>query len=151
MEDTARPTSIEVTKHAVERYLALKKAKHKSKNFTHKQTQNELLVLYQNSEEIEIPESCKVLSLLNNNFQGAKYFYNRKNSILIVTNEAQTRILTCYLYDPAKSRKILLAKIRRTIQAQERKSAYYRTLEIKRERSKYNEKREFYKKEKRWN
>ena len=154
MEDTVRLTStesIQVTKHAIERYLTLKKTKHKSENFTPKQMQNELLVLYQNSEEIEIPESCKVLSLLNNNFRGAKYFYNRKNSILIVTNESQTKILTCYPYDPDKSRKTLLVKARKTIQVQERKSAYYRTLEIKKKRSKYNEEREFYRKEKRWN
>ena len=117
----------------------------------YKQIQNEILNLYRNSEEIEIPESCKVLSLLNNNFQGAKYFYNRKRSVLIVTNESQTKVLTCYPYNPDKSRKTLLGKARKTIQVQERKSAYYKTLEVKKKRSKYNDDRELYRKEKRWN
>ena len=148
---TSPVKSIEVSKHAVERYLTLKGIKHELKNALYKQTQNEILNLYKNAEEIEIPESCKVLSLLNNNFQGAKYFYNRKRSILIVTNESQTKVLTCYPYNPDKSRKTLLGKARKTIQVQERKSAYYKTLEIKKKRSKYNDDRELYRKERRWN
>jgi hypothetical protein len=143
--------SIEVSKHAAERYLTLKGIRYELKNALYKQAQNEILNLYKNAEEIEIPESCKVLSLLNNNFQGAKYFYNRKRSILIVTNESQTKVLTCYPYNPDKSRKTLLGKARKTIQVQERKSAYYKTLEIKKKRSKYNDERELYRKERRWN
>jgi len=142
---------IEVSRHAIERYLTLKGIKPESKDAVYKQIQNEILNLYRNAEEIEIPESCRVLSLLNNNFQGARYFYNRKRSILIVTNESQTKVLTCYSYNPDKSRKTLLGKAKKTIEVQERKSAYYKTLEIKKKRSKYNDERELYKKERRWN
>ena len=143
--------SIEVSRHAVERYLTLKGIKQEPKNSVYKQAQNEILNLYKNAEEIEIPESCKVLSLLNNNFQGAKYFYNRKRSVLIVTNESQTKVLTCYPYNPDKSKNTLLGKASKTIEVQQRKSAYYRTLEIKKKRSKYNDERELYRKERRWN
>ena len=148
---TSSVKPIEVSRHAVERYLTLKSIKQESINALYKQVQNEILNLYRNAEEIEIPESCKVLSLLNNNFQGARYFYNRKRSVLIVTNESQTKVLTCYPYNPDKSRKTLLGKARKTIEVQERKSAYYKTLEIKKKRSKYNDERELYRKERRWN
>lgn len=147
---------IKVCAHAIEKYLRVIKAIPKSslEGNLDKQinkAREDLINILKNSKEIDIPESCKVLSLVNNNFEEARYLYSSKDSILIVLNKDKTSIITCYEYYPESSQKEIIAKAKKTLKIEQIKSKYHKKLEIKKSKSKYNEKREFYRKERKWN
>lgn len=147
---------VTVCAHAIEKYLRVVKAIPKSslQEQLDKQidkAKEDLINILKNSEEIDIPESCKVLSLVNNDFKEARYLYSSKDSILIVLNKDKTSIITCYEYYPKSSQKEIIRKAKKTLKIEQIKSKHQKKLEIKRDKSKYNEKREFYKKERKWN
>lgn len=93
-----------VTKHCLHKYYLHCGQKISKQKLEDDKEKQKIITILNAAREIDIPPKFKIRSLINNEFEPAKYFYHEIEGIVLVVIQSanNTVIKTCYRYDDRK-------------------------------------------------